>query len=57
VQRVPEPVLHDRFGSAPDSRQKIFAALLLSYAAGEVIDTTGTLRRVRRDAAVGGGLS
>ena len=43
VQRVPERALRDQFRTAPDALQQSFAALMLSYAAGEVIDMTETL--------------
>ena len=45
VQRVPEQALRDQFSSAPDALQQSFAALMLSYAAGEVIDMADTLHR------------
>lgn len=44
VQHVPEEALRAQFGSATDSLQKSFAALMLSYAAGETIDMADTLR-------------
>lgn len=44
VQHVPEDALRAQFGSATDSLQKSFAALMLSYAAGETIDMAETLR-------------
>lgn len=44
VQHVTEDALRAQFGSATDSLQKSFAALMLSYAAGETIDMTDTLR-------------
>ena len=44
VQHVPEEALRAQYGSATDSLQKSFAALMLSYAAGETIDMADTLR-------------
>lgn len=44
VQHVPEDALRAQYGSATDSLQKSFAALMLSYAAGEAIDMAETLR-------------
>jgi uncharacterized protein YbjT (DUF2867 family) len=43
VQHVPEDALRQH-ATAADSLQKSFAALMLSYAAGETIDMTATLR-------------
>lgn len=44
VQHVPEDALRGQFQSATDSVQKSFAALMLSYAAGDVIEMADTLR-------------
>jgi uncharacterized protein YbjT (DUF2867 family) len=44
VQHVPEDALRGQFQSATDSLQKSFAALMLSYAAGDVIEMADTLR-------------
>jgi NADH dehydrogenase len=44
VQHVPEEALRGQYASAADALQKSFAALMLSYAAGGVIEMTETLR-------------
>lgn len=44
VQHVPEDALRAQHASATDSLQKSFAALMLSYAAGETIDMTDARR-------------
>jgi uncharacterized protein YbjT (DUF2867 family) len=44
VQHVPEETLRVQHGAATDSLQQSFAALMLYYARGDVIDVTETLR-------------
>ena len=44
VQHVPEEGLRAQHGAATDSLQQSFAALMLYYASGDVIDMTDTLR-------------
>jgi uncharacterized protein YbjT (DUF2867 family) len=44
VQHVPEDALRAQLGAATDPLQQSFAALMLYYARGDVIDMTGTLR-------------
>jgi uncharacterized protein YbjT (DUF2867 family) len=44
VQHLPEEALRAQHGAATDSLQKSFAALMLYYARGDVIDMTETLR-------------
>jgi hypothetical protein len=44
VRHIPEDALRDQYASATNSLQKSFAALMLSYAAGGVVDMTETLR-------------
>ena len=44
VEHVPESALREQFETAEDPMQKSFAALMLSYAAGDVIEMTDTLR-------------
>jgi uncharacterized protein YbjT (DUF2867 family) len=44
VQHVPEEALRVQCGSATDPLQQSFAALMLYYARGDVIDMQGTLR-------------
>lgn len=44
VQHVPEEALRGQYQSATDSLQKSFAALMLAYAAGDVIEMGDTLR-------------
>ena len=44
VQHVPEEALRAQYSAATDPLQQSFAALMLYYARGEVIDMTDTLR-------------
>jgi uncharacterized protein YbjT (DUF2867 family) len=44
VQHVPEAALREQYQSAPDPVSQSFAALMLAYAAGQVIDMAGPLR-------------
>ena len=44
VEHVPESALREQFETAEDPIQKSFAALMLSYAAGDAIEMTDTLR-------------
>ena len=44
VQHVPEETLRAQHSAATDSLQQSFAALMLYYASGDVIDMTDTLR-------------
>jgi NADH dehydrogenase len=44
VQHVPEDALRAQHGAATDPLQQTFAALMLYYARGDVIDTTDALR-------------
>ena len=44
VQHVPEEALGAQYGSATDPLQQSFAALMLYYARGDVIDMQETLR-------------
>ena len=44
VQQVPEAALRTQYAAATDPFQQSFAALMLSYAGGEVIGMTETLR-------------
>ena len=44
VQHVPEEALRAQYGAATDTLQQSFAALMLSYARGEVVDMAETLR-------------
>ena len=44
VQHVPEEALRAQFGAATDPLQQSFAALMLYYAHGDVIDMSATLR-------------
>jgi uncharacterized protein YbjT (DUF2867 family) len=44
VQHVPEEALRAQYSSATDSLQRSFAALMLYYANGDVIDVTEALR-------------
>lgn len=44
VRHVPEEALRAQYGSATDPLQQSFAALMLWYAQGSVIDMTGTLQ-------------
>ena len=44
VEHVPEAALREQFETAEDPMQKSFAALMLSYAAGDAIEMTDTLR-------------
>ena len=44
VQHVPEEALRAQFGAASDPLQQSFAALMLYYAHGDVIDMAATLR-------------
>ena len=44
VEHVPEEALRAQHGAATDSLQQSFAALMLYYARGDVIDMTETLR-------------
>lgn len=46
VQHVPEEDLRRQHGAAMDSMQRSFAALMLYYANGDVIDMTDTVRLV-----------
>ena len=43
VQHVPEEALRAQYTSATNPFERSFAALMLYYANGEVIDMTGTL--------------
>jgi uncharacterized protein YbjT (DUF2867 family) len=45
VQHVSEEALRAQYGSATDPLQQSFAAMMLYYARGDVIDMNGTLRR------------
>ena len=44
VQHVPEAALREQYAAAKTSLQKSFCGLMLYYAAGEVVDMSGTLR-------------
>jgi hypothetical protein len=44
VHHVPEDALRAQYSSATDSLQRSFAALMLYYARGDVIDMTDTLQ-------------
>ena len=44
VEHVPESALREQFEAAEDPTQKSFAALMLSYAVGDAIEMTDTLR-------------
>jgi uncharacterized protein YbjT (DUF2867 family) len=44
VQHVPEEALRSQYAAATDPLQQSFAALMLYYARGEVIDMKETLR-------------
>jgi len=44
VEHVPEEALRAQHEAATDSLQQSFAALMLYYARGDVIDMTETLR-------------
>jgi len=44
VQRVPEDALRSQYETASDSLQQSFAALMLYYAGGEVVDTAEARR-------------
>jgi uncharacterized protein YbjT (DUF2867 family) len=48
VQHVPEEALRAQYGSATDPLQQSFAALMLYYARGDVIDMQATLRAFPR---------
>lgn len=48
VQHVPEDALRSQHGAATDPLQQSFAALMLYYARGDVIDMKGTLRAFSR---------
>ena len=49
VQHVPEDALRQQFAAATDSLQQSFAALMLYYAGGDVIDMTEPLRLLPLD--------
>ena len=44
VQHVPEAALHAQYRDTADSLQRSFAALMLYYASGDIIDMTQALR-------------
>lgn len=44
VTHVPDATLRQQFATAPDALQKSFAALMLSYAAGDDVPMSGVLR-------------
>ena len=44
VEQVPESAIREQFESAEDPMQVSFSGLMLQYAAGDVIDMTGTLK-------------
>jgi len=45
VQYVPEEALRSQYETASDPMQRTFAALMLYYANGDVVDMTGVLRQ------------